>query len=146
MYLGCLQEKGRVRLPGGRFATTMVYNMEEFLRNAVERYKKLAGPSWKIKTVATPFLEEDQTKSPQGGSPDGKVTECPWCKHTFTPTVFDNKKAYEASRAKRASAARDSPGKRKPATARGDDNGTPASSPPAEDLGRLQPIAAKVMM
>ena len=62
----------------------MTYNMGDFLASCVDRYLELARNGVKLRTVATPFLVEDQGTSPQGApSQSGPFSECPWCKHTF---------------------------------------------------------------
>ena len=69
-------------------ARTMTYNMEDFLSSCVDRYLGLAGNGIKLKTVATPILNEDQGTSPQGPPCEsGPFCECPWCKHTFPSNV-----------------------------------------------------------
>eukprot|EP00972_Heterocapsa_arctica_P045295 6686019-Heterocapsa_arctica.AAC.1 len=58
--------------------------MEDFLTSCVERYLELAGPGTKMRTVATPFLADDQNKSlVRKPLHEGPCIECPWCKHTF---------------------------------------------------------------
>ena len=83
VYLGCGHEEGTMKV-GDVVARTMTYNMEDFLTSCVDRYLELAGDGVKLRTVATPFLVEDQGTSPQGApSHPGPYSECPWCKHTF---------------------------------------------------------------
>ena len=83
VYLGCGHEEGTMKV-GDILARTMTYNMEDFLTSCVDRYLELAGNGVKLRTVATPFLVEDQGISPQGApSQSGPFCECPWCKHTF---------------------------------------------------------------
>ena len=87
MYLGCTHEEGIIKF-GDIIARTMTYNMEDFLSSCVDRYLELAGNGVKLKTVATPFLNEDQGISPQGAPCEpGPFCECPWCKHTFPANV-----------------------------------------------------------
>ena len=53
----------------------------------VDRYLELAGNGVKLRTVATPFLVEDQGISPQGApNQSGPFSECPLCKHIFLLT------------------------------------------------------------
>ena len=83
VYLGCGHEEGTMKV-GDIVARTMTYNMEDFLTSCVDRYLELAGDGVKLRTVATPFLVEDQGISPQGApNQSGPFSECPWCKHIF---------------------------------------------------------------
>ena len=154
-------------------ARTMTSNMEDFLSSCVDRYLEFAGNGIKLKTVATPFLNEDQGTSPQGAPCEsGPFCECPWCKHTVPANVHKPAKDVSwHSNTGRAMAnvcrhATRKTGDRKlyalselieieydkaedgafhatPAQDRQDHGGTPS---PAPDTGRLQPIAAKVLM
>ena len=63
VYLGCSHEEGTMKV-GDITARTMPYNMEDFLSSCVDRYLELAGNGVKLKTVTTPFLNEDQGTSP----------------------------------------------------------------------------------
>ena len=79
----------------GGLATTMVYDMGDFLQQCVDKYCTLAktvGPAPKLRRVATPFLADDSSLSPQGApAATGPIVECPWCKHTFPPPpVYKN--------------------------------------------------------
>ena len=135
IYLGCALRRGTVRLPDGKVATSLSYDMGSFLKKAVQKYLALAGPGTTFRHVETPFLPEDQAQSPQG-APVGKgacvecpgckhtfaPVDCPWCKHTFAPTVYDDVKRLDVKR-------------------KGID---PKASHGKE--GRLQPIAAKILM
>ena len=85
LYLGCAL-RGSVKLPTGNVATSLSYDMGSFLKKAVQKYSDLAGPDTKLRHVDTPFLPEDQAKSPQGAPcKEGACVECPGCKHTFAP-------------------------------------------------------------
>ncbi len=90
-YLGCGHEAGQFTMPDGGVANSVMYNMENFWDSCVQRYKDLAGPNVRIKEVPTPFLVEDSEKGPAGAPcATGPITECTWCAHTFTPTVYNN--------------------------------------------------------
>mgnify|MGYP002810278831 CR=1 FL=1 len=55
----------------------------------MQRYVELAGPNVRMKVVPTPFLVEDSGNGPAGAPcATGPISECPWCAHTFAPTVF----------------------------------------------------------
>jgi hypothetical protein len=84
MYLGCQCTKGTIDLPDGGKANSMVYDMESFLEQCIERYMVATKYKKKLKDAATPFLAEDQKDSPAGRPADnGPAIECPWCLHTF---------------------------------------------------------------
>ena len=96
MYLGCSLEKSVRKLADGKVATFFDYVMEDYLKQTVALYLDLAGPGVKLRHVDTPFVHEDQTRSPQGApASDGPVVECPWCCHTFPPVVHENLRALE---------------------------------------------------
>ncbi len=59
LFLGCVHEMGKFKLPSGKVATSMTYNMESFLIQCTERYNELAGGNVRFKKVPTPFLVED---------------------------------------------------------------------------------------
>ena len=172
IYLGCGHEGGTMKV-GGIVARTMTYDMEDFLASCVDRYLELAGNGVKLRTVATPFLVEDQGTSPQGAPNQyGPFSECPWCNHTFPahthkPAKDSNLKAavsVNGSIADNNSNAESATGdvyisssnieaqcdhnygvevRAVPAQSCKENGGTP---PPSPDEGRLQPIAAKVLM
>ena len=172
VYLGCSHEEGTMKV-GDIIARTMTYNMEDFLTSCVDRYLELAGNGVKLRPVATPFLVEDQGTSPQG-SPcaPGPYSECPWCKHTFPANVHPpakdanwNENKWKAmvnvlhdntigSGDRMNDTLSNSIGTELENTTNGDCHATPAQDsqepggtpPSAPDAGRLQPIAAKVLM
>ena len=119
-------------LPDGTEVRTVTYNEEPFLQSCVERYLELAkGVGWtrSLTKAATPFITEDQSLSPQGrpcGS--GPAVACPWCRHTFRPDVYKTIRDLEASVRRLSSGV------------------APADGTTDADKGRLQPIAAKVLM
>ena len=128
LYLGCALDLFKVQLPNGQLATGMGFRMERFLRSAVDKYLALAGPGFKLRHVDTPFLTEDQSKSPQGAPcAEGQCIECPWCKHTFPPTVANDVRQVTGNRSRESADAANKVQKQ-------------------PDEGRLQPIAAKVLM
>ena len=120
-YLGCKHDITEVKREG-KTCRVMEYNMEAFLKSSCEVYIKLAGPGTTLEQVKTPFIEEDDrentTRQP---ATKGVGLTCPWCKCTSDKDSFD---IYKQN-AKKASPD-------EPST-----EGNP---------GRLQPIAAKVIM
>ena len=95
-FLGCRQIRTTRRMPDGSLATVMEYDMEEFLLSCIEKYKELAGVK-DVRPCMTPFLPEEHTHSPAGRAGDGPCVECPWCKHTFPPTIHESVSQLEAS-------------------------------------------------
>ena len=89
-YLGCMHEKGRIKLPDGSWANSLTYNSESFLRSCIQRYVDLVtevtGRPPTIQKRDTPFLPEDHRCSPAGGLPAPEGTPCvfcPWCRTKF---------------------------------------------------------------
>ena len=85
VYLGCRLKRSKLKLPSGKMATSMTYDMEEFLDSCVAKYVELAGPGTKVKPYATPFFQEDHKESPAGAPGVGPVQDCPWRCHKFPP-------------------------------------------------------------
>jgi hypothetical protein len=57
-YLGCLHEQSERTLPGsGERVRVIEYNVEDFLRSCVDRYRELIGFQY-FRHAATPFLTE----------------------------------------------------------------------------------------
>ena len=85
MYLGCNQSKGNVTLGNGHRATTVTYDMEQFLRSCVDRYLEVAGDV-KLNKVVTPELHEE-TKNHVSRKPakEGPSVVCNWC-NNLVPT------------------------------------------------------------
>ena len=147
LYLGCIHKRETVRLPNGASARAVVYDMESYLRSTVARYQslvhKLEGKTPTLKKVETPFLPEDQRLAPaRAPCSKGKCHTCPWCSHTFS--AEDEKLFQEAlstlrKAQKSAKGAGTSPG-----TA--PDGGSSAQSTEATGSGRLQAIAASILM
>ena len=91
LYLGCIHEKFTETIPGVGEVTGIRYNMESYLSQIVSDYEDIAsdisGSQVELKTVATPFLEEDcslaEARAPHiEGSPG---IDCPHCRHSFSP-------------------------------------------------------------
>ena len=58
LYLGCKHEQSEKVLPdSGIRVRVMEYNMEDFLRSCVERYKELTGVTY-LRSASRPFLSE----------------------------------------------------------------------------------------
>ena len=78
-YLGCRNRRFEMTLPGGGVATAHEYDMEDFMRSCVQLYEELA-PGVRLKTVPTPFLNDDHRDSAaRGPIGTGPVQICPWC-------------------------------------------------------------------
>src|SRR4051794_9001995 len=86
LFLGCTLLRDQV-VRGGVTITRMTYDMEDFLRACVVKYKTLMAPNAVLRPVATPFTSEDAKLSAAGGlyqdPNDGPTVSCPWCRHTF---------------------------------------------------------------
>ena len=149
VYLGCGHEVGTLQV-NGKTARTMSYNMEDFLKSCADRYLELAGNNVKMKTVATPFLAEDQNASPQGAPcSTGPHHERPWCKHTFPQHIGINVATGKGSDVNVAPNKGNTGMSSDASTGESKKNGKQQPSSggtPSEDNGRLQPIAAKVLM
>ena len=105
-YLGCNHKQSTFTLPNGVQARAVEYDMEDFLDSCVSRYIDLAtqiqGTEPKIRTVATPFLEDTSGGSLAGSpcAPTGTPSVCcPWCNNHF-PIEGHQKDPIEALRAK----------------------------------------------
>ena len=84
-------------MPDGSVATSVLYNMESFWDSCVQYYIETVGSSVHIKSVPTPFLNEDSGQGPSGvPCATGPITECPWSARTFALVV--HKDLYELNR------------------------------------------------
>ena len=45
VYLGCRHVVSSVKLPNGTTATTMTYDMGDFLQSCIDKYKSVIGPN-----------------------------------------------------------------------------------------------------
>ena len=88
VYLGCRHIFSSVKLPTGAVVPTMTYDMEDFLKSFIERYRAVIGVQKPLRTYSTPFLAEDHRDAPSGAPGRGPVKECPWCHYTGSPSTF----------------------------------------------------------
>ncbi len=140
LFLGCTHEMGSFKLPSGKLATSMTYNMEGFLVQCTERYTELAGGNVRFKKVSTPFLVEDAKDGPAGTpAAKGPVVECPWCLHTYPPpAVHKNINELDAFKSKTG---------RPPAGADDcEDGSAPEATVPGGDTGKMGKHAACILM
>ena len=166
-FLGCKQSVRTIPI-NGKKVTTMTYDMEDFLKSCVKNYLELAGLTEdKLKHVATPFLPEGHRESQAGApQPGDNPTTCPWCKHTFQTecTRCGPQRRHQCAAAQQPDCqgggsdnqARDSDAKPEGKTAKKKKKKTsehvdwgnedPNEVTSQEGSGRLQPIAAKVLM
>ena len=79
VYLGCRHVVSIIKLPNGQTATTMTYDMEDFLQSCIDKYTVVVGPKVSLRNYSTPFLAKDHRASSAGGPGSGPVRECPWC-------------------------------------------------------------------
>ena len=140
--MGCRQVRTSRRLPSGRMATVMEYDMEDFLISCVDKFKELAGVK-DVRPCPTPFITETHEHSPAGRAGTGPCVECPWCKHTFPPHVYESVDALEASKRAQKKKVRaptkDSDGEADSASVSG-------GRQPADEKGKLAPIASRILM
>ena len=61
IYLGCALRRGSVRLPDGKVATSLSYDMGSFLKKAVQKYLALAGPGTTLKHVDSVLARRSST-------------------------------------------------------------------------------------
>ncbi len=147
LYLGCMHEEIKVPLPDGTVARGISYNMEQYLRAALDKYFKLVekmGRPVKFKEAWTPDLPEDQKTSPQGAPVStGPCVKCPWCQHAFPhPSVDDgakNDKGKDAS----ADLGTQSPAG---ATKKSPENTAPDENGHSGGEGKLGELASSVLM
>eukprot|EP00974_Lingulodinium_polyedra_P108981 10547138-Lingulodinium_polyedra.AAC.1 len=59
-----------------------------------------------LRAASTPFLPEVQETSVAGRpAHQGPVVECPWCRHTFPPTVHESVRALNSTLGERRTSA-----------------------------------------
>ncbi len=108
--LGCTHKCFSAKLPDGISVRVMEYDVEDSLRNACDRYMRLAqevgGGKIPLRHVATPFLSEDG-KDATARKPlaPGPCIECPGCSMAVQITK-DNKWDSSESLSKASDAAR----------------------------------------
>ena len=88
VYLGCRHIVATIRLLAGITATTMTYDMDDFLKSRIPRYREVAGYKVPLRNYSTPFLAEDHKEALAGALGVGPVRECPWCYHAGPPARF----------------------------------------------------------
>ena len=88
VYLGCRHVVSSITLPNRKTAATMTYDMEDFLKSCIDKYREAVGPKVSLSNYSIPFLPEVHRDSPAGAPGSGPVRECPWCFHTGPPTSF----------------------------------------------------------
>ena len=94
LYLGCKHEITKTTVDGNP-VTVIEWNMEDYFSAIVKDYESLAsdllGKEVVLKTVATPFLEDDHKSSPARMavpvSPSAIV--CPWCRIPCTTAAAE---------------------------------------------------------
>ena len=76
----------------------MSYNMQAYLENTLKTYQNLAGPDFKLKHVATPFLDVGAPVGVFDPAGEGCWTECPWRHGRFVYKHFVKGKGSGALR------------------------------------------------
>ena len=69
VYLGCKHIVNSVRLPTGAVVTTMTYDMEDFLKSCIERYRAVIGGTKTTSHLLHAIL---------GRGPQGSSVGCSW--------------------------------------------------------------------
>ena len=87
MYLGCNQKREQITLHGGILANCVIYDMESFLEQCVNKYLEVAPVGTKMKEAKTPFLQDEgdhgQSRNPTANT--GKC--CEWCGYVASNAV-----------------------------------------------------------
>ena len=99
LYLGCRQKRSEVMLPNGGMATTMEYDMEDYLRCICTDYYKMTSEilsrPHQAKKVSTPFLEEDTRESP-ARFPSSRTDSDELLKQHYDPTTLEDLRKDQA--------------------------------------------------
>ena len=87
-FLGCNHERFNVTLPNKVQITGTIYNMENYLKTLVAKYKKMVkdttGKEPNMIPVPTPFLPEDQKDAPaRKAMSEFPAAVCPFCDASF---------------------------------------------------------------
>ena len=90
LYLGCLHGHQNLALKTGKQARAVVYNMEEYLKSTVDRYRTLVrqntGKDPVLRQAHAPFLAEDHQDAPAARPvAGGGSTTCLRRKAVFRP-------------------------------------------------------------
>ena len=105
LYLGCIHEAREATAYNKVIERTIIYNMDDYLRNTVTKYcdlaRKITGQAPALRSASTPFLHEDHKGAPAAMAKDtGPFVSCPWRKHTFVcaepPSAVDCTRAPSA--------------------------------------------------
>ena len=145
-YLGCEQIRYQIDLPGGGKATADSKGMEDFMRSCVDLYLELA-PGATLRRVATPFLREDQRDAPaRAPATNGPCEICTWCNHSFPPSPYASLQEYERQRKLDQGPSGTSSGRAVEQSTGRRSGGDVSVDPEANDLGRLAPVAARILM
>ncbi len=90
MYLGCNQQRESMTLYDGGTANIVIYDMESFLMQCIERYLQVAPAGTKMKPASTPFLHDEGDFGP-ARNPTTEIGEaCVWCNYVTPTTVSQN--------------------------------------------------------
>ena len=96
MYLGCNIIKQQIHLAGGKPANAVIYDMESFLEQCVDKYMKVAGVDTVLKVAHTPFLAQlgaSHTRYKQGG--EDREPLCEWCGFCGSDPLPETRRAIE---------------------------------------------------
>jgi hypothetical protein len=84
MYLGCNIIKQQIRLGSGKTANAVVYDMESFLGQCVDKYLHVAGCDIPLRNAKTPFLHNSGADSVYRCPSTSDEAPCKWCGFTST--------------------------------------------------------------
>jgi hypothetical protein len=87
MYLGCNQKRVQITMYGGISANCVIYDMESFLEQCVNRYLEVAPPGTKMREAKTPFLHDEGDHGPSRNPTKSKYACCEWCGFVASNTV-----------------------------------------------------------
>ena len=78
MYLGCNQKREQITLHGGILANCVIYDMESFLEQCVNKYLEVAPRNTKMKEAKTPLLQDEgnHRNSRNPTTNQGKCCDC----------------------------------------------------------------------
>ncbi len=87
MYLGCNQKRESMTLYDGATANIVIYDMESFLAQCVERYLQCAPTGTKMKRASTPLLHDSGDFGPARNPTEDVGAHCEWCGFVAGSTV-----------------------------------------------------------
>jgi hypothetical protein len=87
MYLGCNQKREQMTLHGGILANCVIYDMESFLEQCVNKYLEVAPKNTKMKEAKTPFLQDEGNHGESRNPTTNEGKCCDWCGYVANHAV-----------------------------------------------------------